>query len=360
MVSVDAGTVRRSLRKALRERLREPASRLPGPGAADPSAATGATWSALVRSGAPGLDAPLEAGGLGLGLMASTAVAEELGHAGLDSRYLAVAATIDTLPEQADALLGRLVAGELTVTLAGFETPEPGVKATTAVDGAVRLTGELARDPGTADAILTPVVLAGGDTAVVLLPPGGETPPARDPSGAPARMRFDGDVYPGVRLLRTWPIGAVCPEGPAGRARIRQAAYLLGVAGGALLTGVRYATDRRQFGRALRDFQSVAFRLAEAHIEVEALRLAVDRAVYLADGGLPYGHRAAEVLAQAAETAATTSRLTMQLCGARGLTGELPAHRYHLLVRREGGRLGQPGHLWREAGRRRLALTQAG
>jgi hypothetical protein len=49
----------------------------------------------------------------------------------------------------------------------------------------------------------------------------------------------------------------------------------------------------------------------------------------------------------------------MQLCGARGLTGELPAHRYHLLVRREGGRLGQPGHLWREAGRRRLALTQA-
>ncbi|BCJ50678.1 hypothetical protein Asp14428_21530 [Actinoplanes sp. NBRC 14428] len=359
MVSVEADTVRRSLSRALRERLRDAAGRLPGPGAEDPAAAAAPTWSALVRAGAPGLDAPLDAGGLELGLTASTAVAEELGGAGLDARYLGVAAAIDAAleagPVRHAALVERLVAGELPVTQAGFEGAVAGVRAGSGADDAVRLTGELAVDAGPETAVLAPVALAGGGTAVVLLAPGGAAVASRDPSGAPSRMTFEGGVVPGARLLCAWPAGADCPEGPAGRARVRQAAYLLGVARGALHTGVRHATERHQFGRPLRDFQSVAFRLAAAHVEVEVLRLAVGRAVHLADGGHPYGHRAAEVLAQAAETAAEVSRLTMQLCGARGLTGELPAHRYHLLVRREGGRLGRPGELWREAGRRRLS-----
>jgi len=357
--------VRQSLQSAVRTRLRRALPPARDPVRSRPAAADGRdaeeTWAVLRRERAPLLEAPTRAGGLELGLSIGSVVAEELGRAGLDGRYLAVALAVDAATSGEDPpekLVGRLAGGDLSVALAGFESAGAPVRA--AADGAdLCLAGRLAVDaPGelAAAALLAPVALDGGGTALVLLDPA--TVPvreARHPSGAGGLATLDGVRCARESLLYRWDGAAGCPDEVLGRARVRQAAYLLGLAHGALVTAVRRATGRRQFGRPLREFQHVSFRLATGYVQVEALRAAVADAVWLADHGHPFGRRGTEVLAEAAETAVRVAGILMQVCGVRGLTGELDAHRYYLRIRRESGRLGRAAALWREAGRARLA-----
>jgi alkylation response protein AidB-like acyl-CoA dehydrogenase len=132
------------------------------------------------------------------------------------------------------------------------------------------------------------------------------------------------------------------------RARLRQSALLLGLASGALEQAVRHTAARTQFGRRLRDFQSVAFRLAHAYAEVAAVRALVRHATWLADAGLDHTRATAQALALAAETALAVTRLAMQVHGARGLTPEAAVAGHYLRARAEATRLGSPLALWRE------------
>ena len=377
--------VRQSLRSAVRGRLREAVALVPDPQPRPATATAGAVatnggeaadgawaadaadetaWAALRELGAPAFDAPLSAGGLALGLAASTAVAEELGRAALSGRYLAVAFAIDAAATGGAPAspLADLVAGDLVVTLAGFDHDHPPVRAKETGDGHLELTGRLALEVGTdvrTGAVLAPVELAGGHLAATMLelstvdPATVRIDPVREPSGAAGLLTLAGTRCAESAVLCTWDRSPV-PAGVLGRARIRQAAFLLGLAHGALAIGACYTTDRHQFGQPLRDFQSVAFRLAARYTDLEALRLAVARATSLADAEQPYGPAAAEVLAQAAETAATTVQTVLQVCGVRGMTGELGVHRHYLRARQETRRLGTPGTRWRELGLHRL------
>jgi len=58
-----------------------------------------------------------------------------------------------------------------------------------------------------------------------------------------------------------------------------------GLAARALEEAVRWAQARRQFGRALADFQATQMALAEMHVDLEAARLLVRRAAWLKDRG---------------------------------------------------------------------------
>jgi len=366
MLNTRPDPVRQSLRFAVRGRLREAVALAPDPqprpaGAMD--AADETAWAALRELGAPAFDAPPAADGLGLGLSASTAVGEELGRAALSGRYLAVAFAIDAAATGGApaSLLADLVAGEVAVTLTGFDRDSPPVRAKETGDGQLELTGRLTADAG-AGTVLVPVELAGDRVAATMLDLSTvdsdtvHVDRVREPSGGVGLVTLAGTRCVESAVLCTWNRSLV-PAGVLGRARIRQAAFLLGLSHGALVVGVRYATDRRQFGQPLRDFQSVAFRLAARYTEVEALRLAVARAAWLADTEQRYGRPAAEVLAQAAETAATTVQTVLQVCGVRGMTGELGVHRHYLRIRQEARRLGTPGMLWRELGLDRLRAT---
>ncbi|MGE5829299.1 MAG: acyl-CoA dehydrogenase family protein [Micromonosporaceae bacterium] len=326
----DPDAVRGRLRAAVRSRLR-PAAMLAAEGEAPldlPAGADAAAWAALRECAAPAFDAPPEAGGLGLGLAASSGVAEELGWAGLGTDYLALAFAIDATAGAADAT--ELVSGDRPVVVAGFDTVAPA--ATAAPDGAdgFRLVGSGGPVPAV-DTVLLPVGLPGDRIGLARL----------DRSSGTERLT----------LLRQWPRDDPFPPAVVGRARVRQAAYLLGLARGSLGIAIVRATDRRQFDRPLREFQSVAFRLASALVAVEALRVAVAEAVGLADAEKPFDRPAAEVLAQGAEVAVDVVRLAMQLGGVRALTDELPMHRYYLRMRAEAGRFGPAAELWRQAGR---------
>ena len=119
---------------------------------------------------------------------------------------------------------------------------------------------------------------------------------------------------------------------------IRQAAYLTGIASGALTAAIRYANERKQFGEPLRSFQSLAFRLADAHIRLEALRLLVYSVAKAFDAGERPALRARQALALGADVAVDVVSTSMRVCGTRSMTGELTLHRFYRLTRMEATR----------------------
>ncbi|HLL65850.1 MAG TPA: acyl-CoA dehydrogenase family protein [Micromonosporaceae bacterium] len=315
-------------------------------------------WTALRELGAAGFDAPAAAGGLELGLTVSASVAGELGRAGLYAPYLAVSLAIDAAAAGEAEVLPALAAGDIAVLAAGFESMEfESALHASQVDGlGWSLEGSIPAEPCRADAVLLPVRLDGtDDLGLVLigvdvlkwtvLP---NAPGATGVAAVPGVL-----CEPAALLCRLAPETG-CAEGPLGRARVRQAAYLAGLAHGALAATVTHAGTRRQFGQRLRDFQAVQFRLAEAHVSVEAVELLVKRAAWLADAERRFALEATEALALAAEVALSVTRLAMQVGGARAMTSQLPAHRYYLRTRLEAVRLGRPDQLWRAAGSRRM------
>lgn len=298
---------------------------------------------------------PASAGGLDLGLAAGVVVSEELGRAACGNPYRAAALTADAAVTAGRAdVAARLLAGE-TVAAAGLEALPPGsaVQARTS-GGGWELSGTAVADAAGADlvAVLTE---ADGAPALALLPAGsagvgwhaGRWPQVVELTGVPAGQK---DL---LRLAET-PAG-----GPLARARIRQASYLLGLAGGMHEAAVRYTGTRRQFGAPLRDLQAVSFPLARAAVALRVTRALVDRAVWL-DGAGPPSTAPAEALASAAEALAAISRLTMQACGSAAMTSQLPLHRYYRLAAAEPVRYGRPGALWRLVGAAVIAGHETG
>ncbi|GAB1823635.1 acyl-CoA dehydrogenase family protein [Herbidospora sp. RD11066] len=256
--------------------------------------------------------------GFDLGVTAGVVVNVELGRAACGNPY------------RADALAAD-VGHPGGVALAGFEAM-PGVTATPSAGG-WELTGTaLADGPGP---FLVATQVDGEPTLVA----------ASGPSVENGCVRFDRTPATVVARL----------DEPLARARLRQAAYLLGIAEGAHDIAVRYAGVRRQFGTRLRDLPAVAFPLARAMVALRATGAAVYRGAWLADSGRDKtGTAPITALAMAAETARDVVRICMQACGVRAMTAELGLHRHFRLAAAESGRFGEPAALWRLAGSRRL------
>src|SRR4029450_12805934 len=132
----DPDAVRGRLRAALRGRLRPTATLLDddGPPLHLPAQADAVAWAVLRECRPPAFDAPPEVGGLGLGLAASSGVAEELGWAGLGTQYLALAFAIDVTADAraasawaADA--AELSGGDRPVAVTGFDAVAPALTA---------------------------------------------------------------------------------------------------------------------------------------------------------------------------------------------------------------------------------------
>src|SRR5258708_26817960 len=70
--------------------------------------------------------------------------------------------------------------------------------------------------------------------------------------------------------------------------RIGIGAQMIGLAQGALDHTIKYTSERKQFGKAISDFQSVKHQIARAATEIEAPRLLVYNAGRLRDAGTPF------------------------------------------------------------------------
>jgi butyryl-CoA dehydrogenase/short/branched chain acyl-CoA dehydrogenase len=111
--------------------------------------------------------------------------------------------------------------------------------------------------------------------------------------------------------------------------RIGIGAQLLGLAQGAWTHAARYAKERKQFGRAIGDFQAMQFQLAEMAIDVEAARLLVYNAARLRDAGADFRKEAAMCKYFASHAAERVASLAVEVFGGLGFVKDSPVEKLY-------------------------------
>jgi alkylation response protein AidB-like acyl-CoA dehydrogenase len=109
--------------------------------------------------------------------------------------------------------------------------------------------------------------------------------------------------------------------------RIGIGAQMIGIAQAALDHAVRYTKERKQFGKAIADFQGVQFQLARAATDIEAARLLVYNAARLRDAGQPFLTEAAMCKLYASEAAERVTSLAVNLFGGYGYVKDYPVEK---------------------------------
>jgi alkylation response protein AidB-like acyl-CoA dehydrogenase len=110
--------------------------------------------------------------------------------------------------------------------------------------------------------------------------------------------------------------------------RITIGAISVGIAQAALDTSAAYACQRKQFKKAIIDFQGVGFMLADMACRIESARLLVHKAAGLRDAEKPYSHIAAMAKCVATDASVAVSTDAVQVLGGYGYTREYPVERY--------------------------------
>jgi butyryl-CoA dehydrogenase/short/branched chain acyl-CoA dehydrogenase len=111
--------------------------------------------------------------------------------------------------------------------------------------------------------------------------------------------------------------------------RIGIGAQMLGLAQGAWEHAVRWAKERRQFGKAIADFQAMQFQLAEMATEIEAARLMVYNAARLKDAGADFLKEAAMCKYFASQVAERVASLAVEVFGGSGFVKDYPVEKLY-------------------------------
>ena len=111
--------------------------------------------------------------------------------------------------------------------------------------------------------------------------------------------------------------------------RIGIGAQMIGVASGALEAATAYVKERRQFGKAIAEFQAVQFQLAQMATDLEAARLMVYNVARLKDGGQPFAQQAAMAKLFSSQVADRITSACLELFGGYGYSKEYPAEKYY-------------------------------
>lgn len=112
--------------------------------------------------------------------------------------------------------------------------------------------------------------------------------------------------------------------------RISIAALGLGMAQGALEAATKYAKQRKQFGQTISEFQAIQFKLAEMATEVEAARLLVYQAAWLADRkDVRFTKESSMAKLFAGEVAVRVANECVQIHGGYGFIKDYPAEKFY-------------------------------
>jgi alkylation response protein AidB-like acyl-CoA dehydrogenase len=111
--------------------------------------------------------------------------------------------------------------------------------------------------------------------------------------------------------------------------RIGIGAQMLGIAAAALDHALRYTQERKQFGKAIAEFQGVQFEIARMAIDVEAARLLTYNAARLRDAGKPFLTEAAMCKLYTSEAAERCASMAVNLFGGYGFTKDYPVEKLY-------------------------------
>ncbi|HSM13725.1 MAG TPA: acyl-CoA dehydrogenase family protein, partial [Thermoanaerobaculia bacterium] len=110
--------------------------------------------------------------------------------------------------------------------------------------------------------------------------------------------------------------------------RIGIAAQAVGIARGALDAALAYARERRQFGKAIAEFQAIQFYLADMAMEIDAARLLVYKAAWAKMNRKRYSLEAAQAKLFASEMAQRVTNKALQIHGGYGYTRDYDVERF--------------------------------
>jgi butyryl-CoA dehydrogenase/short/branched chain acyl-CoA dehydrogenase len=140
---------------------------------------------------------------------------------------------------------------------------------------------------------------------------------------------LDGCEVPEANLLGNPGKGYKIAMETLNEGRIGIGAQMLGLAEGAWGHAVRYAKERRQFGKPIAEFQAVEFALAEMATEIEAAKLMVYNAARLKDAGQPFLREAAMTKYFVPGVAERVASRCVEVFGGNGFVRDSPAEKYY-------------------------------
>jgi len=111
--------------------------------------------------------------------------------------------------------------------------------------------------------------------------------------------------------------------------RMGVAAQSIGVAQGALDEAIKYAKERKQFGRRIADFQSISFMIADMATKLEAAKQLVYKTAYLMDTRQPSGQSASMAKYYASEVCNEICAKAVQIHGGYGFIKEYKVERFY-------------------------------
>ena len=110
--------------------------------------------------------------------------------------------------------------------------------------------------------------------------------------------------------------------------RISIAALAVGIAQGAYESALRYSGERQQFGRPIREFQAIQFKLADMATQIDAARLLMYRAAWMKDQGKRTTKESSMAKLFASEVSVRVCEEAIQIHGGYGYTKDYPAEKY--------------------------------
>jgi alkylation response protein AidB-like acyl-CoA dehydrogenase len=110
--------------------------------------------------------------------------------------------------------------------------------------------------------------------------------------------------------------------------RIVILSQMAGVARGAWEFACKYAKERKQFGKAIADFQGIQFQIAQMATEIEAARLMVYNCARMKDAGVNFVKEAAMTKLFCSQVAERVTSLAIEVYGGYGFTKDYPVEKY--------------------------------
>src|SRR3954463_10322291 len=111
--------------------------------------------------------------------------------------------------------------------------------------------------------------------------------------------------------------------------RIGIGAQRVGAARGAWEYALKYAQERKQFGKPISEFQGIQFQLAQMGTEIEAARLMVYNAARMKDAGMNFVKEAAMAKLFSSQVAERVCSLAVEIFGGNGFVKDYPVEKYY-------------------------------
>jgi glutaryl-CoA dehydrogenase (non-decarboxylating) len=156
-----------------------------------------------------------------------------------------------------------------------------------------------------------------------------EVPKLGDKSSPVAEIFLDDVMAPKENLLGEWGGGFKVAMTALDRGRISVGSGAVGICQACLNASVKYANERVQFGRLIRDYQMVKQVIADMVTYTEAARFLVRRGAWLNDQERPFTREIAIAKYFAGEAAVRAAGWAMEIHGAMGYSLEMPVEKYY-------------------------------